>query len=223
MTANAIEPTRRSAHHDSTTAEGDARRQLVLDKAALLFAEHGFENTTLSDIAEAADLRKPSVYHYFPSKHSILLAVLTEGMDEIWRSANEAAQIDDLTERFQALFDAHLHNFQRRLAHVVVFLLEQRRLGPDIRDDPDAKAYMDQRRAYDHLFIDCIRQGQRVGLFRRGDPAVLAYGILGMVNWMVQWYDPNGRLSMDEIGAILRGCAISAVLKPPVAGRGRKG
>jgi AcrR family transcriptional regulator len=220
MTANAIEPTRRSGHHDTTTAEGDARRQLVLDKAAQLFAEQGFDNTTISDIAEAADLRKPSLYHYFPSKHSILLAVLTEGMNEIWESANNAAQLADLKERFDALFAAHLHNFQRRLAHVVVFLLEQRRLAPDIRADPDARAYMEQRRSYDHLFIDCIREGQQQGLFRQGDPSVLAYGILGMVNWMVQWYDPNGRLSMDEIGAILRECAMAAVLKP--AGRPRR-
>jgi AcrR family transcriptional regulator len=219
MTANAIEPTRRSGHHDTTTAEGDARRQLVLDKAAALFAEQGFENTTITDIAEAANLRKPSLYHYFPSKHSILLAVLTEGMNEIWSSASKAAQIEDLKERFDALFDAHLHNFQRRLAHVVVFLLEQRRLAADIRADPEAQAYMAQRRAYDHLFIDCIRDGQRKGLFRDGDPSVLAYGILGMVNWMVQWYDPDGRLSMDQIGTILRDCARAAVLKPAAKGK----
>lgn len=68
-------------------------------------------------------------------------------MDEIRRSASPAARIDDLTEQFRTLFDAHLCSFQRRLAHVVVFLLEQRRLGPDIQDEPAAKVYMAQRRS----------------------------------------------------------------------------
>jgi TetR/AcrR family transcriptional regulator, cholesterol catabolism regulator len=214
MTADALRPTRRAANHDSTTAEGDARRQLVLNKAAVLFAEQGFENTTISDIAEAADLRKPSLYHYFPSKRDILLAVLNEGMTEILISASAAAQVEDLQERFSALFNAHLENFERKLAHVVFFLEEQRRLTPDIADQPEGQAYMDQRRQYDHLFIDCIRAGQDVGVFRDGDASVLAYGILGMVNWMVQWYDPAGRLNMKEIGAILHDSAMAAIRKP---------
>jgi AcrR family transcriptional regulator len=213
MSATSAGSNRRSRSHESTTAGGDARRQLVLQEAVELFAQKGYENTTISDIARATGLRKPSLYHYFPSKQSIFLAVLSEGMDEIWANAREATQLDDLRERFSALFQAHLHNFRHRLPHVVVFLFEQRRLTSEIGDEPTAKTYMEQRRAYDHLFIDCIRQGQEAGIFRQGDPSVLAYGILGMANWMVQWYKPEGRLTTDDIGAILHECAVAAILE----------
>jgi AcrR family transcriptional regulator len=217
MSTTAAESGRRSRSHDSTTAEGDARRRLVLEKAVELFAAKGYQNTTLTDIADATGLRKPSLYHYFPSQQSSFVAVLGEGMDEIWTNAREAAQLDDLAERFNALFEAHLHNFRRRLPHVVVFLFEQPRLASEVSDEPAIRVYMEQRRAYDHLFIDCIREGQEAGIFRSGDPSVLAYGILGMANWMVQWYNPQGPLTTDEIGAILRECAVAAILSPDTA------
>lgn len=196
------------------TAEGAARRALILDVAADLFARQGFAATTLLDVAHAADLKKASVYHYFASKDSILLAVLTEGIDELLTAAAEAARTADPVQRLDALLRAHLRNFDRKLAHVIVFLTERRALQRELADSPEAREYLAKRRAYDKLFVDCIRAGQRSGLFRRGDPTVLAYGVLGMLNWMVQWYDPAGRLSMDGIGTTLRACALAAVAAP---------
>jgi TetR/AcrR family transcriptional regulator, cholesterol catabolism regulator len=211
----ALNPTKRTAAHDSTTPEGETRRQLILDQATSLFATQGFDKTTLTDIAAAAELHKPSLYHYFPSKDAILLAVLSDGMNEILGNARRVAQVKDPVERFRALFGEHLRNFERRRVHVIVFLLERRRLTPDLLKEPEAQVYMDGRHAYDHLFTDCIREGQRTGVFRAGDPSVLAYGILGMVNWMVQWYDPEGRMSMNAIGEILLECATSAIRAVP--------
>jgi TetR/AcrR family transcriptional regulator, cholesterol catabolism regulator len=100
----------------------------------------------------------------------------------------------------------------------VVFLLERRVILREIAAT-DTEPYLAKRRAYDRLFVDCIRDGQASGAFRDGDPVVLAFGLLGMLNWMVQWYDPNGRLTMEQIGETLRSCANAAVAKQPGAVR----
>ncbi len=202
-----------SRHRDTPamSAEGTLRRSRLLDVAAQLFADQGFEATTLSDIALAAGLKKASVYHYFPSKVSVLLGVLNDGIADLLSAAREAATIEDPAERLDALLAVHLHNFGHKLAHVVVFLFERRVLERELGNSREAKAYLRRRREYDELFVDCIRQGQAAGVFRPDDPVVLAYGVLGMLNWMVQWYDPEGRLSMSEIGETLRACARNAV------------
>jgi AcrR family transcriptional regulator len=186
------------------------RRQEILDIAADLFATHGFEATTVTDVARSANLKKASLYHYFPSKNAIFLAVLAEGIDDLLENSRQAVGIADPVERLDALLAAHLRNFEHKLAHVVVFLLDRRAI---LRELPasDTDDYLVKRRAYDRLFVDCILDGQAAGVFRDGDPVVLAFGLLGMLNWMVQWYDPDGRLTMEEIGDMLRSCANAAI------------
>src|SRR5258706_15846867 len=109
-----------------TTVDGERKRREVLDRAAELFATQGFDNTSINDIAHRANLKKPSLYHYFPSKHSLLLAILTDGMAQLWADGATAAAIEDPVARLDALLTSHLHNFGQKLAHVAVFLLERR-------------------------------------------------------------------------------------------------
>jgi AcrR family transcriptional regulator len=205
----AIAPTR-SDNRAPLTAEGELRRREVLDCAVELFAEKGYDGTSINDIAAITTLKKASLYHYFPSKQSILAAVLEEEMAGLWAVAHEAAHIDDPVERIRGLLAAHLTNFRRRLPQIVVFLLERKSLDPNL-----AAPYLERRREYDALYVDAIRDGQRQGVFRVDDPVVLAYAVLGMANWMVQWYNPSGRLSLEDITKILQRCAIGAISRTP--------
>lgn len=182
------------------------RRQEVLDCAVKLFAERGFDGTSINDIAERTTLKKASLYHYFPSKQHILVAVLEDEMSALWGRAQDIAQISDPRERIRGLLAAHLSNFRRKLPQIRVFLLERTKIDAKL-----AARYLEQRRLYDALYVDTIREGQRAGVFRTEDPVVLAYAVLGIVNWMVQWYDPRGRLSLDEVTAILQQCALGAL------------
>ena len=48
-------------------------RQRIADTAAQLFAEHGYENVAMSDVAKAVDVSDQTIYNYFPSKHDLVL------------------------------------------------------------------------------------------------------------------------------------------------------
>ena len=192
------------------TAEGGQRRREVLDCAVKLFAEKGFDGTSINDIAAMTTLKKPSLYHYFPSKQSILAAVLEDAMAELWPAALEAAQISDPVERIRALLAVHLNNFRRKRPLIVVFLLERTKL-----DAASAATYFEWRRQYNAFYVDAIRDGQKQGVFRDDDPVVLAYAVLGIMNWIIQWYDPDGRSSLEDVTDILQRCALGAISWAP--------
>ncbi|HEX3007695.1 MAG TPA: TetR/AcrR family transcriptional regulator [Bacteroidales bacterium] len=61
------------------------KRQLIMDSALELFAENGFQNTSISDIAKHADISKGLLYNYFTSKEELLESILNEGIDEMYQ------------------------------------------------------------------------------------------------------------------------------------------
>lgn len=186
----------------------DHKRREILDVSAGLFASKGVDRTSMDGIGRACGLEKPSLYHYFPSKKAILAGILALGVDDLIEDAHAVLQsgVKDPVDRLALLLRAHSRNFDRKLPHVKVFLLDARTL-----EAPERQKYLDRRRGYEQIIIDLITEGQDQGVFRAGDPTILAYGVLGMFNWMVQWYDPRGRTSAEKIGELLVESAIGAV------------
>jgi AcrR family transcriptional regulator len=186
----------------------DKRRRHILDAAAELFASQGFDRTSVADVAQACGLEKPSLYHYFPSKKSILSGVLALGIDDLIFEAQAILDsgIEDPMDRLYQLLLGHSRNFDKKIAHVKTFLLESRALEPAERE-----RYLARRREYEHMIIEVISEAQRLGRVREGDPVILAYGVLGMFNWMVQWYNPARGVSTEEIGALLARLAIDGL------------
>ncbi|MDT4934913.1 MAG: hypothetical protein QOK11_2805 [Pseudonocardiales bacterium] len=200
-----------SAHDDGEwdrRASWSQKQRSILDTAAELFASKGVDRTSMDDIGRGCGLEKPSLYHYFKSKKAILAGVLSLGVDDLIQDAYAvmAADIADPAVKLERLLHSHSRNFDRKLPHVKVFLLESRSL-----DAPERQKYLDRRREYEQIIVDTIHEGQEQGVFRSGDATILAYGILGMFNWMVQWYDPSRSMSAEQIGRTLVEAALGAV------------
>jgi AcrR family transcriptional regulator len=79
----------------STVAQDEARRR-VLDRAVDLFAERGFDDVTMTEIAEAANVARATVFNYFGSKHA-LVETLTESVIEVFRDMLDDALADTTT------------------------------------------------------------------------------------------------------------------------------
>lgn len=190
------------------------RRSLILEVAAVLFAKAGFDSTSMSDVAAAAGIQKPSVYHHFASKEEILIHVLEDGISRLLSEADRVMSVyEDPRERLEKLLLAHIGGFEDKKAQVTVFLLERQSEVVSARSQ-----YLVKRRQYDQLFVRTVQDGQRQGLFRQGDSTVIAYGVLGMYNWLIQWFNPRGRSSLEEIHQTFVAMVMSGIeIVPPMS------
>src|SRR4051794_19908483 len=99
-----------------------ARRQELTRVAARLFAERGYQGTSLADLAEALGMQKASLYHHIASKEDLLWEVAAEGA-EAFRAALDGVPGDlPATERIRLALRAHLAVVAGQLDVATVFV-----------------------------------------------------------------------------------------------------
>ena len=180
------------------TPKSIRRRDDILRRAAELFDRQGYPNTSLDDIARAVGIRREGIYYYFKNRAEILLNII-QPQSEALISGLEAILADDSVDPTVKLRQAvrnHLERFDRYCLEMTVSLRDGH-----IEETGDVRASMDRIwKDYEQMWTGLIAEGQAAGAFRDGaDPKMLAFGILGMCNWLARWYDPDGGTSIDEL------------------------
>ncbi len=91
----------------------DERRRLLLEHATKLFAEHGYDGLSMSQLAREAKISKALLYHYFPSKRALFEAALTDAAEDL-RARTEPDLAKPPAEQLAAALDAYLQWVQER-------------------------------------------------------------------------------------------------------------
>ena len=184
------------------------RQDVILDAAARLFSIRGYHATSVQDIADAAGILKGSLYHHFESKEAILYRIVKEPIARLYRTVGDiAASSRPAADKLEQAAAAHVQAFHDHYPHLFVYLRETE----DVRQRFRASTGLGPRE-YVGLWGDIVRGGMKAGEFRRDlDPTVVVYGLLGMLNWLYKWYDPNGRLGPREIAAQFSSLALSGL------------
>jgi AcrR family transcriptional regulator len=198
----------RPSAEPSAFPEPTNRRDRIIELTAHLFANKGFHNTSMREVALASGISKATLYHYFTAKEDILQSILETGVQSLLAAAEDAIQAEGTEAQLRALLRAHALNIASKLAHVKVFLMEQHIL----EQNPDRfNRYLAMRRRYDAIYVEIIRRGQTEGVFRSGSPRIISYGLLGIYNWMVQWYQEQRPSDLDAITSLFEEMAMNAV------------
>src|SRR4051812_17483580 len=186
---------RSSRHRTSETRNGGDRRAQIVSSAAVLFDEGGYHLTSMDDIAGAVGLAKPSLYPYFSSKDSILLAIHEEFIELLLgRLQDRLSRQDESIE--DQLLDVMVDICDLMRTHrgyVRVFFEHHRELPEAVRKDAIAK-----RDQYFAAVQGLFARGKEEGRLS-GDPWLSAMALFGMCNWVYQWYQPNGRLTTLDV------------------------
>ena len=176
-------------------ANGTDRRIEILKSAAAAFRRRGYHGASVDEIASALDMTKGNLYYYFQNKEEILFACHDYSLDELLSLMDqvraEASRPDD---KLRKLILAFIHMMLDELQGTAL-TLDLQALSPALM-----KRVIAKRDRFDHGLREIIQQGMDDGLFRPGDPKMIGFAIMGAVNWITKWFDPEGPMSSEDIG-----------------------
>lgn len=198
-------PRKNATERDGRSSGSPPRRQTnetgqaFIAAATALFAEKGFNGTSIGDLASELGLTTASLYYHVSGKQELLLRVLEDGMSSFLSQLEEVASQDrEPREKLRLAVDNHLEFVLTNQQEVAVFLRERRFL-----ESPFREAYEQRVDRYDQLFTRILRDAMASGSIPTGNPTLLRLAILGTINWIVEWYDPRGQLSKDEVKSVM--------------------
>ncbi len=166
-------------------------RDEILEAAAQIFREKGFHAASMQDIAAAVNLQKASLYHHVSSKQEILLALLDRALDLLARRIEEVTgQSLPADQKLRLAMEAYLTAMLDHRDLAAVLLLEHRSLEPQY-----SARHIPRRDRFERLWRDVLQEGIDQGIFYCEDPGLASKALLGVMNWTITWYRPDGPFS----------------------------
>jgi len=176
-------------------------RQEILRTAARLFQQRGYDATSMNDVAAALKLSKGGLYHHFQSKDEILFEIMNHAMDITQeRVLAPVRSIADPEDRLRSLIRRHIEVVLSPAdREITVMLHENHPLPPVLRRRINVR-----KKEYIHFVEDLIAEVQRNAQRTRQaggpvTPRAAAFALLGMINWIYQWYKPEGELQTPNL------------------------
>jgi AcrR family transcriptional regulator len=163
------------------------RKREIMQGAARLFDRVGYHGVNMSMIAEAAGLKKPTLYHYITGKdeilfmlHELFIGTLRRNMDaRLEKGADAMTALRGVVEDVFQL----IHDYP---GYVRAFFEHFRELDPQQRAAIGIK-----RDEYVAMVTGVIKRAMADGVVRKADPTLTAHCLFGICNWAYQWYRPS--------------------------------
>ena len=189
------------------------RRSQLLGIAAGLFAQKGFKNTTVRDIADASGILSGSLYHHFDSKESMVDEILSTFQEELFAAYDEVlaseigarAKIERAVRLSFGAIDEHPHE-------VAIFQNDAGYLGGFERF-----GYLAERNAQSRsVWMTLLTEGVAAGVLRHDLDIELTYRFIRDTVWVaVKWYRPGGKHSHTEIADQYLTILLDGISTPP--------
>jgi AcrR family transcriptional regulator len=180
-------PTEHRANNASTRVE-------ILKSAAIAFRRLGYHGATVEQIAATLQMKKGNLYYYYRNKEEILLACHQYSLDRLLALLEEVEHSDAAPdEKLRRLIVSFVHTILDEL-HGTALFLDLEALTASHRQQVVAR-----RDQFDHGMRRVIEDGVTTGVFGHIDAKLLSFAILGAVNWIPRWYQPNGPASSQDI------------------------
>jgi AcrR family transcriptional regulator len=184
----------------------EQRRDAILDKAARLYAEHGFLGASVAHLARECGMSKSLVYHYYPSKEDILFDVMHSHVRALLDAAERvAAGPGAAAEKLRTLTQEFMRLYVGAASRHKVLLNELARLPPKQRE----VVVGIQRRLIE--IVEGLLAGLRPDLAELRRPIAMLY--FGMINWTHTWLDPGGAVEPERIAALAADVFLDGIAK----------
>ena len=187
----------------------------LVEVAAQVFNERGYDATSMEDLSAAAGITKSSFYHHVRGKEALLRAALERALDGLFGILDEpAASTGTPLTRLRHIVRRQVEVLAAELPHVTLLLR--------LRGNTETERWaLERRREFDAAITRLVRDAQTAGELRTGsDPAVDARLLSGLVNSLVEWYRP-GRMPVDALASEVDRMAFEGLRAHVPAGEAR--
>ena len=189
----------------------DQKLELILRTSARIFADKSYHSTSMRDISRATGVSLAGLYHYCKSKEELLFLIQDHCFGRVLERLEERIKtIEDPFEKLRIFVDNHLSFFAANMAEMKVLSHEAESLAGDLHEHVSTRKRQYTRTArkilseVQHASANSAgraprRNGQRGRTAKPIDLAVATYALFGMMNWIYNWYDPRGKLSVSQL------------------------
>jgi AcrR family transcriptional regulator len=187
----------------------DDKLLLIVDRACSIFAEKGYHNASVRDVASATGVSPAGLYYYFQSKEELLHLILESGLSSLMdRIREDILEIQDPADRLRAIVRSHLAHFEKNGKEMRVLVHEWRALSGSFSEDI--------RRLMREYARVVTRTLQELSPDRtRGELRAATFGLFGMLTWVDQWYRPERDLPLDLLAGQFAGIFLDGIRSNP--------
>ena len=185
------------------------RKKEILAQSQSVLKEKGYAATSVRDIAKALDMEPASLYSHFKNKEDILKITCFEMADKFELAVKEVNDIYfNAEEKLRMAIKLHVEILTQNLDSALIFIRDWRNLTGTSLTQFTAK-----RNVYEEGFREIVQTGIDEGIFNETDKKFAALTILSSVNWIVEWYKPDGNLNAEQIAEKLSNFILSGLKK----------
>ena len=189
----------------------EARRREVMAAAVAVFSERGYRAASMSDVAATLGMGKASLYHYVGSKEEILVELYEDVLRENVIAARRIASSGETA------LDALAELIADRVAYTCrnrellrVFFEEEAELPAR-----QQSRLIGVRHEYEQTLLEMVSRGEEAGEFMlTTTPQIFVNTVLGAANWTYKWFQPQGPLTPEELGAQMAKILLATLSKP---------
>ncbi len=185
------------------------RKEQIFTEALRLMRRKGYLNTSMRDIASAVEIEAASLYNHLKNKEELLESTCFGLAADLELGIKEVNDIYfDAIQKLRIAVKNHIAVITRNLDATHLFVHEWRHLTAEKRT-----LFISKRDAYEGEFRKIMVLGNRVGLFKDVDPKFATLTVLATLNWVGEWYKPDGEMQPSEIADNLTNFILSGLQK----------
>jgi AcrR family transcriptional regulator len=178
------------------TSRHDQKLEFILRTAARIFAEKSYHSSSMRDISRATNVSLAGLYHYCRSKEELLFLIQDNCFGRVLeRLEKQLQEVDDPVAKLSIFIENHLSFFAANMAEMKVLSHEAESLRGDLH------AHVSTRKDnYTRLARRILQEVQESTQNKQTvDLTVATYALFGMMNWIYNWYDPQGKLKVHDL------------------------
>ena len=196
----------------------DQKLEFILRTAARIFAEKSYHSTSMRDISRATNVSLAGLYHYCKSKEELLFLIQDNCFGRVLERLEERLlEVEDPIVKLGIFIENHLSFFAANMSEMKVLSHEAESLGGELYTHVSTR-----KDKYTKLARRILQEVQDRPFGQNKQPVdltVATYALFGMMNWIYNWYDPQGKLNVNDLAQhltklFLGGFAPGVLLEP---------